>query len=211
MPELSIIDQIWNTAAAISLLEWVATILSISYVILAAKGNPWCWPLGLLSVIITFMVYIRPDVRLYSEATLQVYYMVMSVYGWMAWTKKKDETASSESLISIQRWTIKQHLMAFGSGIVLLLLLGSFWSWMGGALPYVDAFTTAFSIIATYMVTQKIIENWIYWIVIDLVSVFINWERGLYLFAVLFAVYCIVAIFGFIEWRRKELKINRTY
>jgi nicotinamide mononucleotide transporter len=157
------------------------------------------------------MVYIRPDVRLYSEATLQVYYMVMSVYGWMAWTKKKDETASSESLISIQRWTIKQHLMAFGSGIVLLLLLGSFWSWMGGALPYVDAFTTAFSIIATYMVTQKIIENWIYWIVIDLVSVFINWERGLYLFAVLFAVYCIVAIFGFIEWRRKELKINRTH
>ncbi len=209
MPELSIIDQIWNTAVAISPLEWVATILSILYVILAAKGNPWCWPLGLASVIITFMVYIRPDVRLYSEATLQVYYMGMSVYGWMVWTKKKGGTDNdnTENLTLIQYWTVKQHLMAFGAGIVLLLLLGGFWSWMGGALPYLDAFTTSFSLIATYMVTQKIIENWIYWIVIDLVSVFMNWDRGLYLFAVLFFVYCVVAIFGYLEWR-KQLKLE---
>lgn len=205
MPELSIIDQIWNAAAATSQLEWLATILSIAYVLLAAKGNPWCWPIGLVSVIITFIVYIRPEVRLYSEATLQVYYMGMSIYGWIVWTKKKEGTAEAESLLSIQRWTIKQHLMAVGAGVVLLFLLGSFWSWMGGALPYVDAFTTAFSIIATYMVAQKVIENWIYWIVIDTVSVFINWDRGLYLFAVLFIVYCIVAVFGLIEWRRKEL------
>lgn len=210
MQEISILDQIINAAVATSALEWLAFILSIAYVILAAKESVWCWPVGLVSVIITFIVYIDPNVRLYSEATLQVYYMGMSIYGWIVWKRgEKGKNAVATEELPIKRWSFQEHLMAFGVGIVLLLLLGYFWSWMGGALPYVDAFTTSFSIIATYMVTQKIIENWIYWIVIDTVSIFMNWDRGLYLFALLFVIYCVVAIFGYVEWRRKEMRVDK--
>ncbi|MFK7810162.1 MAG: nicotinamide riboside transporter PnuC [Saprospiraceae bacterium] len=203
MESVTLINEIWKTAIEMGLLQWLAFVLSIIYVILAAKENPLCWPIGLVSVIITFVVYVDPAVRLYSEATLQVYYMVMSVYGWMVWTKSKGENAESKNTVPIRYWSVKEHGAAIAVGLALLFLLGSFWSWMGGALPYVDAFTTSFSIIATYMVTQKIIENWIYFIVVDLISIFMNWERGLYLFALLFAIYCIIAVFGYIAWRKK--------
>jgi nicotinamide mononucleotide transporter len=195
---------------ATTTLEWLAFVFSLAYVYLAVKENPWCWPVGLTSVVFAFLVYIRPEVRLYSEATLQVYYMAMSVYGWLMWTRGKiPNNAVTTAVLPISRWSLTQHLIAIGLGVGLLFLLGYFWSWMGAALPYVDAFTTAFSIIATYMVAQKIIENWLYWIVIDLVSIFMNYDRGLYLFALLFFIYCIVAVYGWLAWRRQLLTVNR--
>lgn len=211
MESASLTHEIWKTAVEMGLLQWLAFVLSIIYVILAAKENPLCWPIGLVSVIITFVVYIDPQVRLYSEATLQVYYMVMSVYGWIVWTRSKTNKNQREESILIRYWSLREHSIAIGVGILLLFILGTFWSWMGGALPYVDAFTTSFSIIATYMVTQKIIENWIYFIVVDLISIFMNWERGLYLFVLLFVIYCIIAVFGYLAWRKKMILSEVSY
>ena len=93
MEELNILSQIYAAAAATSTIEWLATIFSIIYVILAARESIWCWPFGLIGVTLSFLVYIDPDVCLYSDATLQVYYIVMSVYGWIAWRKKSAEVA----------------------------------------------------------------------------------------------------------------------
>jgi nicotinamide mononucleotide transporter len=201
-----LLQQILST----STLEWLAFVFSLAYVYLAAKGNPWCWPVGFLSVVFYFLVCIRPEVRLYSEATLQVYYMAMSVYGWLMWTRGKESNNTvTSAVLPIRRWPLKQHMNAIGLGAGLLLVLGYFWSWMGAALPFVDAFTTAFSIIATYMVAQKIIENWLYWIVIDLVSIFMNLDRNLYLFALLFFIYCIVAVYGWMRWKHLMVEDSR--
>ena len=202
MEELSIVQEVWRTALGMGIAQWLAFVFSIVYVILAAKENIWCWPFGLISVILAFVVYIDPEVRLYSDATLQVYYMGMSIYGWIAW-RKRDTPQTTATALPIHTWGSTQHLLTFAVGSALALLLGYFWTWMNAALPYIDAFTTSFSIIATYMVARKILENWLYWIVIDTVCIFVYLHRGLYLFALLFLIYCIIAVYGYINWRKQ--------
>ena len=181
-------------------IEILAVIFSIIYVILAARQNILCWLFGIIGVVLSFVVYV--DVKLYSDATLQVFYLIMSIYGWWAWSAKRE----AEEL-SISVWPIQNHLLAVSGGILLALGLGSFWEWNGAALPYIDAFTTSFSIIATLMVTRKILENWIYWIIIDFVCIFVYYHREIFLFSALFLVYCIIAVFGFYNWRR-QMSVN---
>ena len=232
MEDLSYMMQIWRTAAALGAVQWLAFGFSIIYVILAARENIWCWPFGLVSVVLAFIVYVGPEVRLYSDATLQVYYVGMSVYGWWAWSKRKRLSLSENNLrvpenvlddpvginerqeslltngeLPITTWSLPQHVMAIAGGSVLALLLGYFWTYMNAALPYIDAFTTAFSLIATYMVARKILENWLYWIVIDTVCIFVYWHRELYLFSLLFLIYCLIAVYGYFSWRRQMASI----
>ena len=202
MEEITLLNQIWRTALGMGLMQWLATIFSIAYVVLAAKESIWCWPIGLLGVICSFIVYIDPEVRLYSDATLQIYYFGMSIYGWMAWQNRNSKEEMGTEELEVSNWQMKQHLIAFAGGTLLALLLGYFWTWMNAALAYVDAFTTSFSIIATYMVARKVLENWLYWIVIDSVCIFVYWHRELYLFSFLFLVYCLVAVFGFMNWKK---------
>jgi len=192
-------------------IQWGAFVFSIIYVLLAARENIWCWFFGLISVILAFIVYIDPEVRLYSDALLQVFYAVMSIYGWWSWRARPqmtgDQLEIEEVPLSISTWSIKEHLLAIILGTGLSFMLGWMWSQFGAALPYIDAFTSAFSIIATLMVTRKILENWLYWIVIDFVCIFVYIHRELYLFSLLFFIYCIIAIVGYINWRR-EYKVN---
>ena len=215
MDNVSFFNDILRSAFGMGWLQWAAFICSVTYVILAAKENIWCWAFGLVGVILAFLVYVDPDVRLYSEAVLQIFYAVMSVYGWMAWQNNKEnkEMILDESLeqhrkhgLKIAVWPIKTHLIIIVAGTVAAILWGTVWSHFGAALPYIDAFTSAFAVIATYMVTRKILENWIYWIVIDFVGIFVSIHRGLYLFAFLFFIYCVIAIFGFINWRKRLFK-----
>lgn len=177
-------------------LQWLALFFNISYVILAARQSIWCWAFGLVGVSILLYVYI--DVRLYSDATLQVFYAVMSIYGWITWSKRgpKDGTA-------IKRITAQTHMRFLGIGALMTLGMGWFWQSFGAAMPYVDACTTSFSIIATFMVARKVLENWIYWIVIDTVSVVIYWIRDIELIAILFFFYIILAYIGYISWKKQ--------
>jgi len=202
MPDPSIFDQMLASVLGMGMLQWMATLFGIAYVILAAKESPWCWPIGLVSVVMAFFVYINPNVKLYSDAILQVFYAGMSVYGWWAWTRNGTENKVEDNPVTIGMWPWQNHLIALGGGVVLAGLLGLMWSQLGAALPYIDAMTSAFSVIATFMVTRKILENWLYWIVIDTVCIFVYIHRELYLFAILFLVYAIVAAVGYYEWRR---------
>jgi len=112
--------------------------------------------------------------------------------------------------LDITKWPIQKHALAFGIGIGLALLTGWAWTLTGAALPFVDAFTTAFSIIATIMVAQKVLENWLYWIVIDFACIFIYAHRGLYLFCLLFFIYMVVAVLGYLSWKKKYA-LQETY
>ncbi len=208
MEEISVFNQILASALGMGWLQWLAFIFGILYVILAAQENVWCWPVGLVGVVIAFFVYADPEVRLYSDAILQIFYAIMSVYGWWTWTRNthqgKEPLDSPEDavMLEIHTWPIKQHLIFFVVGLVLAGVWGRIWLEFGAALPYIDAATTVFSLIATYMVTQKILENWLYWIVIDVVCIFVYLHRELYLFSIMFLVYTIVAVVGYLNWRR---------
>ena len=186
--------QAWQTT---SQLEIVSVLFGLAYVILAARENIWCWPaafIGTGTAVVLFW-----DVSLLMESALNVYYLAMAIYGWWQW----QYGSADHSTLKISRWQTKQHLLAFGLIVLLTLLSGYLLSAnTDAALPYVDSFTTWSAVITTWMVARKILENWLYWIVINTVSVWLFSERGLYLYALLFIAYVVIAIFGYLNWRK---------
>jgi nicotinamide mononucleotide transporter len=133
------------------------------------------------------------------ESALNAYYMVMAVYGWYQWQKGGN---SSEG-IKLSCWGLKNHLLAIGLVLVLSVISGYLLSQNTDArMPYIDSFTTWGSVITTYMVARKVLENWLYWIVIDGVSIFLYIDRELYQTAGLFVLYLVLAVIGYLAWRK---------
>ena len=175
-----------------SFIELIAVLFSIAYVVLAAKKNIWCWSAAIISV--SIYIYICFSAKLYAETSLQIFYLFMAFLGYFNWNNK-------EKNIKITEWSIKKHLTTILIGTFLTFLLGFiFSSYTDAKMPIVDSFTTIFSLFATYMVIKKILGNWLYWIVIDVVSVYLYNSRDLHLTALLFIVYTIIAIYGYTNW-----------
>jgi len=198
-----ILSQINQAFFETSILEWSAVISAILYVIFAARKSILCWPFALLSSFIyVFVCYFS---LLYLEMILQFFYFGMGIYGWILWR-------SQEKLnLPIIQWNINKHLLNIVLSAIASFVLGFLFSkYTAQENPYFDAFTTCFSLTATFMVAKKVLENWIYWIIIDFVSIFLYQSRGLYLSALLFIVYTILAIFGYISWR-KQYKRDDLY
>ncbi|MCH2224694.1 MAG: nicotinamide riboside transporter PnuC [Crocinitomicaceae bacterium] len=191
-----------------SLLEWIAVITGLIYVVLASYQSLWCWFFAFISS--GLYVYICIDFDLYIESGLQLFYIAMAILGWFSWKKAEAFRTGSgasrdpKSLSAIQVWSFKIHATnIIGSGIVALILGWAFENYTNQSNPYMDSFTTIYSLLATFMVTRRVLENWIYWIVIDLVSIFLYSSRGLYMSSVLYALFTFLAVFGFISWYRE--------
>jgi nicotinamide mononucleotide transporter len=179
-----------------SIIESAAVFFSILYVILALKESIWCWGAAAISVIL--YIYICYTAQLYPETGLQVFYLFMAFYGYYQWNK-------NDSTLQIQQWTITKHLLILLIGAILTFLMGFYFSlYTNAALPVVDSFTTVFSVFATYMVAKKVLGNWLYWIVIDAVSVYLYFSRDLHLTSLLFMGYTIIAIFGYFSWLKRN-------
>ena len=179
-----------------SIIESVAVFFSILYVILAAKESIWCWAAAAISVIL--YIYICYTAQLYPETGLQVFYLIMAFYGYYQWNKDK-------SALQIQQWSIPKHLILLLIGSILTFLMGFYFStYTSAQMPIVDSFTTVFSIIATYMVTKKVLSNWLYWIIIDAVSVYLYFSRDLQLTSLLFLAYTFIAVFGYFKWLKQS-------
>ena len=175
-----------------SIIESVAVFFSILYVILAAKENILCW--GAAAISVTLYIYIYFSVQLYPETGLQVFYLFMAFYGYYNWNKK-------EQSLQIIEWNISKHFAILILGAILTFLMGFYFTtYTNAKMPIVDSFTTVFSIFATYMVVKKILGNWLYWIVIDTVSVYLFYSRDLHLTSLLFMAYTIIAVFGYFNW-----------
>jgi nicotinamide mononucleotide transporter len=182
-----------------SVIESIAVFFSILYVVLAVKENIWCWGAAAISVIL--YIYICYSAQLYAETGLQFFYLLMAIYGYFQWNK-------NDSNLKIQQWTTTKHLLILLLGSLLTFLMGFYFSiYTNAAMPLVDSFTTVFSVFATFMVTKKILGNWLYWIVIDGVSVYLYFSRGLQLTSLLFVVYTIIAIFGYLSWLKRNNEI----
>ncbi len=181
--------------------EECAVALGILYLLLAMRQHIACWYAAFLSTLIyTFLFW---DVRLLMESGLQVYYLLMAVFGWWQWRKNDPAKAQADHLL-ISSWSNRQHLVAITTIVVLALISGQVLaSNTDAAHPFVDSFTTWGAVITTYMVTRKILENWIYWFVIDGISIFLYLDRGLYPTAALFVAYEVIVIFGYLKWRKE--------
>ena len=181
---------------ATSIIEWLAVVSSVIYVILAAKRLILCWFFAFVgSFLFVYLCYIGD---LYIESILQLFYVAMAVVGWVSWKKSASEN------LSIKQWGLNNHILNIAiSGIVAYLLGYIFDNYTNQANPYVDAFTTCYSLSATFMVTRKILGNWIYWIVIDVVSIYLYAQRDYNLTAVQYGLFSILAVFGYIAWRKE--------
>ena len=178
-------------------LEGTAVIFAILYLILAVKQNILCWTAGIISSVLYF--FIMQKAGLYMEAYLQVFYVVMGIYGWSQWSASN---ASNPSFI-VNTWSKYQHMITISIILVLSLLSGFLLErYTDAALPFLDALVSWGAVVATYMVAKKLLENWIYWFVIDATSIFLFIERGLWLSAVLFATYLVIIFFGYQSWNK---------
>lgn len=191
------LEQLSQAWSATSNLEIVSVSFGLAYVILAARESSWCWPCALVGT--GTAVRLFWDGMLPMESALNAYYLVMAVYGWWCWQHKESETGAA---LSIRTWGIREHSISILIIGVLCGISGYYLSeYTQAALPYLDSFTTWAAVITTWMVTRKILENWLYWIIINSASIYLFISREFYLYAVLFFLYVIIAIWGFIQWR----------
>ncbi len=180
-----------------SFLEIAGVLTGIIAVWLTTREKTWCWPVGIVSVLLFVAVFYRA--RLYGAMGLQVIYVALSAYGWYAWARGGED----HSPLRVSRAGIAALLV---SGILGLAATAALAAWLtrstDESMPLTDAATTAFSLVAQWMQTRKLIENWWVWLVVDLAYVGMNLSLGLVWTAGLYAIYCGLAVAGVIEWRR---------
>jgi nicotinamide mononucleotide transporter len=188
-------------------LEIASVAFALAYLVLAVKQNILCWAAALISTLLSLALFF--DARLYPETALQVFYAAMAVYGWYQWrhggaAREQAAAGAAERAdeLRVSVWPWPYHALAVGGSVVAALALGTVLSRTNAAFPYLDSFTSVGAVITTYMVARKVLENWIYWLVIDGITLYIYWQRELYLYAALFAVYLVLVVIGFVRWRR---------
>ena len=187
--------QIISAWHAQSILEIIAVFTAILYLVLAIKENIWCWLFAFISTAI--YIYLFHSVALLSESLLNVYYLLMAIYGWYQWRKGKNKTVRK-----IVSWPISKHGILIVTTGLTVPVLGYIMSQLGASMPYLDAFTSCFAVLATVMVAHKVLENWHYWLVINVTSVYIFFTKELFLTAAMFALYVVLTIIGYINWNQ---------
>lgn len=180
-------------------LELLSVIFGLTYVILAGREHIACWFFGLLGSVASVWLFIRA--KLYAESALNLYYVVMSVYGWIYWTRGRREQHREHRKIETRslRFHITWILIGISLSVICFYLLKTF---TDAEMPLLDSFTTMFSFIATWLTAKKLLENWIYWVVIDAASIGLYISRDLYMYAGLFVLYTIIASINYLNWRK---------
>ena len=175
-------------------MEAAAVVLAVVYLVLAIRENRWCWPAGIASALLYLGVF--ASTGLYMQAWLQLFYAGMGVYGWWAW--RPTEGAPP---LAIHRWPLRRHALALIAVTSISLASGALLDrHTQAAAPYLDSFVTWSAILTTWMVARKLLENWLYWFVIDGITLGLALEQGLYPTAGLFALYLVLVVQGWFRW-----------
>jgi nicotinamide mononucleotide transporter len=187
----------WLTAHGSSCLELVAVLFGIVSVFLSVREKIWSWPTALVNVALYFVLFY--ETGLYSDMGLQAVYFVLSLYGWYEWLYG----GAGRTTLTVSRTPPRLWAILIAIAIVFWAILGRLTSGLPGvALPYVDAATATTSLVAQYMMTRKLLENWALWIAVDVVYIGMFIFKGLYLTAGNYAVYLGLAVLGHIAWKR---------
>lgn len=199
----SIIEGIVNGIYQTSGLEWVAVICGVASVIYSMRENILVYPTGIISVLI--YVYLAFEYKLYADMGVNGYYFVMSVYGWYYWTN----TDGNKDQIPVTINSLRENfysvgIMAGSFGILVFVLI----NFTDSDVPFWDASTTAFAILGMWLMARKKLENWIAWIITDLISIPLYFYKGLVLTSFQFLIFTILATMGYFAWK-KSLEENR--
>lgn len=183
-------------------IELLGAILGLLYIFLSIRQSILTWPTGLLTSLL--YTYVFFETGFYADMGLQVYYVVISIYGWYYWLKgaKNKSNIDHNDLpvrnISKNLFT-KLSLLTVFIYILLVLILLNF---TDSDVPYMDSLTTALSIVATWMLAKKYIEHWLIWIFVDFVSAGLYVYKNLWPTVILFVVYTVMAVLGYMEWKK---------
>jgi nicotinamide mononucleotide transporter len=183
--------------------ELLGFIFGVTYIIFSIRKSIWLWPIGLISSAAYIAVFAKST--LYADMLLQVYYLLVSVYGWYFWLKGK---TNNKSKVKIEIASIKlfQWLFVISSIIILTFCLYlPFKQYTNASNPLWDGFVTAGSVVATFMLARKLIEQWLIWIVVDFASSALFYNKKLYLTVVLFIIYTVLAFIGYFKWKKDLL------
>jgi nicotinamide mononucleotide transporter len=187
-----IIDQFTHT----TWIEWLGVLTAFICIYLAAKENILSWPISIISVIAYAWVFF--DAKMYGDMALQFYFLFTAVYGWYFWLRKKEINDRPVESLETRQWAI-----VIASILILSVLLGLFLDYFTDTdVPYADGFCTAMSFVAQILLTRKILQNWLIWIVVDLCYIPLYIYKSLNLSAVLYAVLVAIAVKGYLDWRK---------
>lgn len=182
--------------------EWVSTILQIASVWYARLNNILVYPTGIIGVLLAAYVYFfMVDPPLYADAALNIYYFLMSVYGWYNWVQKKDAAHYTYPIT----WCNRKEL-AIGIGFFLV-----FWAviyfvldrWTDSNTPILDSLVSSSAITAMWWMARRKIENWLAWIFSNIVAIPLNFYKELMLFTLMYILFLVLAWMGFTEWKKR--------
>jgi nicotinamide mononucleotide transporter len=180
-----------------SLLEVIAVIFGLLSVWYSRKVNLLVYPTGIINVLI--YVYICFYAGLYADMGINMVYFVMSVYGWYNWTRKKDDVTT----VRITWLSLKGNILALLLAAVAFILISYILvNYTDSTVPYIDSFTTAIFIVGMWLMARKNVENWIYWIIGDVICIPMFFYKGLVFTSFQYLVFLILAVMGFISWRK---------
>ena len=193
-------NQLGTDIAGQGVIDWLVTVTAIMYIVLSVNNKPQAWYWSMVSsslwAWLSYTVY-----QLYLDAILQVFYVLMAVWGVYLW--KYQSSQNGQEGLPISRWSLRRHVVL----LTVFSLLSASLAWLFGqhtdaALPWLDAPVTVFSMMATFMLARRVMEHWLYWIVIDLVGATMFAARGASLLALVMVIYAALAIWGWRSWQR---------
>jgi nicotinamide mononucleotide transporter len=178
-------------------IEIVAAAFGVVSVFLSVRQNIWSWPTAIVNVGLYIFVFYGS--KLYADTGLQVVYVVLNAYGWYHWLYGgKNRTELPVTRTSARLWLLLVALIAAGTAVLGTILTQK----TDAALPYVDSLTTSTSLVAQWMMTRKLLENWIIWVAVDVVYIGMYINKSLYVTAVLYFIFLVLSAMGFLQWRR---------
>jgi nicotinamide mononucleotide transporter len=181
-------------------LELTAVLFGIISVLFARKNNILVYPTGLISTVI--YVYILLEWKLFGDFIINIYYSFMSILGWYLWTRKKN--GANEFPISVMnRKDYVFSSLIFGGTLLFIALVYHFFDKFTDWTAYVDAFTTGLFFVGMWLMAKRKVENWILWIVADVISVPLYFHKGLTFSSLQFSIFTILAILGYLEWKKR--------
>ena len=187
-----------------NIIEIVGFITGVLGIYLTLKEKIWCFPIGIINVLLSMVLFFSQN--LYADALQQIVYLILLIYGWLKWfsnTKDKE--------IKISKLYIRE--------IVFLLIIACFTSLLLGyilaqytdaSFPWLDSSATSISFVAQWIIAKKKIENWIFWMIVNITYIGIYLNKNLYLYSLLFLVYFILAIWGYLEWKKQLDTYEKT-
>lgn len=194
---MSLWNEIVDAALSMSVLEILGVFFGTLSVWFSKKENILVYPTGIVSVVI--YVYLCFTAGLYADMGINVFYFVMSVYGWYNWQQPtKDKVLSIGKNTPWQNFYSALMVLFFWVGLYFLLV-----NFTDSTVPYIDSFTTAMCLVGMWLMALKKVENWIMWIIADAISIPLYWYKGLPLTSIQFLFFTFLAISGYLEWKGK--------